>query len=71
MTEGLDRAGVLRELGRVAFAAASDASGAEVKLASKLRALELLGKHFGLFDRAAPEGEETVVILDDLGEPNG
>ena len=48
---------VVQELRAVAFARASDESGAEVKYASKLRALELLGRHMGLF-----EGKVAAVV---------
>ena len=62
---GIRQEQVLLELGGIAFAEASDASGAEVKLGSKLRALELLGKHLGMFDGgAAPE--QPVTILEDV-----
>ena len=64
----MEKESVIRELGRIAFGEASDAAGAEVKMASKLRALELLGKHFGLFDKTATEGDAPVVIVDDLGD---
>lgn len=57
---------VLRELATVAFGEASDESGAKVKLTSKLRALELLGKHLGIFERDTEE-QPTAVIVDDLG----
>lgn len=56
---------VLRELGSIAFGEASDASGAAVKVASKLKALELLGKHFGIFE-GRPRQESRVVIVEDL-----
>ncbi len=57
---------VLRALAEVAFSSeASDETGAKIKLASKLRALELLGKHLGLFDRET-EQQEAAVIVDDL-----
>ena len=57
---------VLRELKAVAMAAASDENGAGVKLGSKLRALELLGKHLGLFE-GRPAGEKgKVEILEDI-----
>ena len=48
---------VVQELRAVAFAEASDESGAAVKYASKLRALELLGRHMGLF-----EGKVAAVV---------
>lgn len=40
---------VVQELCQVAFSPASDASDSDMRYASKLRALELLGKHLGLF----------------------
>ena len=57
---------VLRELATVAFGDASDESGAKVKMTSKLRALELLGKHLGIFEKETEE-QPTAVIVDDLG----
>ena len=41
---------VLNELGKVAFAKAADCTDATLKYANKLRALELIGKHLGMFD---------------------
>ena len=41
---------VLNELGKVAFAKAADYTDATLKYANKLRALELIGKHLGMFD---------------------
>ena len=55
---------VIRELKTVAMAAASDENGAAVKLGSKLRALELLGKHMGLFegkDSSETENENNLL----------
>jgi len=63
----LDYAQVLGELAQVAFAPGSDESGAKVKLASKLRALELLGKYLGLFD-GAPKTAPPVTIVEDIQE---
>lgn len=41
----------------------------EVKVASKLKALELLGKHLGMFtDKVKIDGGTKVVIVDDLDE---
>jgi phage terminase small subunit len=60
----LRREQVLEELKTVAFAPASDASGAELKVAQKLKALELLGKHLGMFGSR----EEPVVEENDLLE---
>ncbi len=56
---------VVKALCDVAFSSASDESGAKVKLGSKLRALELLGKHLGMF-RQEQQDQEEVVIVDDL-----
>lgn len=56
---------VIRELKAVAMAKASDENGAQVKLGSKLRALELLGKHLGLFE-GRPRQSEPVEILEDV-----
>lgn len=41
---------VLEELGKVAFEEASDRKGSELRYSSKLRALELVGKHLGMFN---------------------
>lgn len=43
----------------------------EVKVASKLKALELLGKHLGMWNDKleVSGGTETVVILNDIKEP--
>lgn len=53
---GVDQDRVVSELAAIAFGEASDADGAEVKVSSKLRALELLAKHLGMFmDRSRVE----------------
>ena len=57
---------VIQELQQLAFCEGSDESGAKVKLASKLKALELLGKHFGLFDPNAQKPQPTVTIVEDI-----
>jgi len=58
---------VLQELARVAFGDADKKEGGmEVKMTNKMRALELLGKHFGLFSEKSPETEEGVQIIDDV-----
>ena len=57
---------VLAELYDIATAEASDASGAAVKLTSKLRALELLGKHLGMFEGQGSKGNAPVTILEDV-----
>ena len=55
---------VILALREVAFGEASDENGASVKLASKLRALELLGKHLGMFDGNGGKGGEPVRIVE-------
>ena len=57
---------VIRELKTVAMAAASDENGAAVKLGSKLRALELLGKHLGIFEGKQNQGLARVEIMEDV-----
>ena len=62
----LRREQVLQELKAVAFAPASDASGAELKVAQKLKALELLGKHLGLFEGIGARQLPKVEIREDV-----
>ena len=57
---------VIAELQAVAFAEGSDENGSATKLASKLKALELLGRHLGLFDPAAQKPPTPVTIIEDL-----
>lgn len=63
---------VAAELASVAFREAGDGSGAELKYASKLRALELLGKHLGMFEKSGlrqPERENNLLkAIQALGE---
>ena len=57
---------VLGELKKIAMAEASDESGAAVKMGSKLKALELLGRHLGMFEGRGGQVGQTVRIVDDL-----
>lgn len=50
---------VVRELKKVAMKEASDMSESELKYGNKLKALELLGKHLGMFDKKEHVEEET------------
>ena len=61
---------VLQELKAVAFGEASDAAGAALKVAQKLRALELLGKHLGLFEGIGARQLPRVEIKEDIGIEN-
>ena len=63
----LRREQVIEELKAVAFAPASDSSGAELKVAQKLKALELLGKHLGLFEGIGARVLPKVEIREDIG----
>ena len=60
---------VLEELETVAFAPGSDEKDAPVKLTSKLKALELLGKSLGLFENASGRAMSPVTILEDINTP--
>ena len=57
---------VIEELHTIAFSEGSDETGAPVKMASKLKALELLGKHLGLFDPASQHPQNPVTIIEDI-----
>lgn len=57
---------VIRELKAVAFKPASDEPCSELKYASKLRALELLGKHTGAFDKPTERADTTVRVIVDV-----
>ena len=62
----LRREQVIEELKAVAFGKASDSSGAELKVTQKLRALELLGKHLGLFEGIGARELPRVEIKEDF-----
>ena len=59
---------MLLALEEVAYAPGSDEKDAPVKLSSKLKALELLGKSMGLFEGNAGRSLPPVTILDDVTE---
>lgn len=52
----IDADHVLDELAEIAFAVPGEEGGLPVKVADKLRALEMLYKHLGLGDGAKTEG---------------
>ncbi len=57
---------VIRELKEVAFKPASDEPYSKLKYANKLRALELLGKHTGAFDKPTERADTTVRVVIDV-----
>lgn len=69
---------VVLELAAVAFADAADCTDSTLKYSNKIKALELLGKHLGMFrERAADGGEESAgvvmlaPVMDNPGPPGG
>ncbi len=58
---------VLEQLRSIAMGEASDASGSALKVSNKLRALELLGKHLGMFEGSGGRERENICILEDVG----
>lgn len=63
---GITQDKVLDELAKIGTAEAHDYADADLKYSNKLKALELLGKHLGMFDGRAGEDEEGVQIIDDV-----
>lgn len=59
---------VLEELAEIAFAVPGEEGGLPVKVADKLRALELLYKHLGLDGQG---GVPAVTIVDDIAAAAG
>ena len=57
---------VLEELAKVGFKDAADYTDAELKYGNKIKALELLGKHLGMFDGKQSGSDAEVQIVDDL-----
>lgn len=55
---GITQEKVIEEIGKIAFAEAHDYSDTDLKYSNKLKALELLGKHLGMFDGKSGEGRE-------------
>lgn len=47
---------VVDELAKVGFAQAEDGNDSKLRVGNKLKALELLGKHLGMFDGKSGEG---------------
>lgn len=57
---------VLQEIGEVAFMSAADYQESKLKYNNKLKALEMLAKHLGLFEGKADADNLGVTIVDDL-----
>lgn len=72
---GVTQDQVIEELRKIAMAEASDEKGSVLRYQNKLRALELLGKHLGMFRErvtidAGEDGEALgVVVLAPVMEP--
>jgi len=63
---GVNADRVIAELAKIAFTGIADE---EIKACDKIKALEQLGRHLGLFnDRLRIDGGMSVVIHDDLAE---
>jgi len=65
---------VLNELAIVAFGEGSDEKDSTLRYANKLRALELIGKHLGMFEKERQQdgGEATetgVVVMPEIMQP--
>ena len=66
---------VLSELRKIAADDADDGQNSRLRYTNKIRALELLGKHLGMFEKRSDSGEENgggVVILPEImeGDPD-
>lgn len=60
---------VIRKLMEIADREASDAQDSELKFANKIRALELLGRHLGIFERdGSREVRLTIVTGEGVGD---
>ena len=71
---GITQDRVVEELSNIAFAQAGDRSDAGLKVSNKLKALELLGKHLGMFDgrgAQAPDRETGVALLPEVRGDTG
>lgn len=54
---------VLKELAVIGFGKASDYTASPLKNANKIKALELLGKHLGMFSGAAQEQKDVPSLI--------
>lgn len=69
---GITQEKVIEEIGKIAFAKAHDYSDADLKYSNKLKALELLGKHLGMFDgKSGQDAEKTNNLLHAVKESAG
>ena len=60
---------ILEEIGKVAFGEAGDQSSANLKYSNKLKALEMLAKHFGMYDFKPEENTQGGVVLLGASDP--
>lgn len=69
---GITQEKVIEEIGKIAFAKAHDYSDADLKYSNKLKALELLGKHLGMFDgKSGQDAEKSNNLLHAVKESAG
>lgn len=59
---------VLQKLKEITDQQASDAQDSELKYANKIKALELLGKHLGLFEKKSEPQQAVHPLVSDLME---
>lgn len=65
----VDQDYVIEKLREIADREASDAQDSELKVANKIRALELLGRHLGIFERdGSREVRLTIVTGEGVGD---
>ena len=64
---GINQDRVLRELAKIAFVNPGD----EIKLCDKLKALDLLGKHLGIYDKKDAEDKNLTITINKASEKNG
>ena len=57
---------VVKEISKVAFKDAADYSESKLKYANKLKALELLGKHLGMFEQKSTPQQTVHPLVSDL-----
>ena len=62
---------VAEELRKIGFADAADYNDTKLKYGNKLKALELLGKHLGMFDGKPPAARQENNLLEAIADSVG